>query len=153
MTDMFTDKPDEKVPSNAILAKYVEKVAELTSPEIIEGLFIEEIAKREAEKKTKAFAAVYENLTKLVMARDKVDKPDDVKYDRDRKVVRREFSAGRLDEIKKLSDGVAKHEKALIDALTKNEWKLVYELAQQSAGKDKGQSGDKSGGTTSETTA
>src|SRR5258706_3442987 len=61
MTDIFTDKPDEKVPSNAILAKYVEKVAELTSPDIIEGLFIEQIANRQADNRSQAFADVSES--------------------------------------------------------------------------------------------
>jgi hypothetical protein len=147
MTDMFNDKPADKAPSNAILAKYLTKIADLTSPEKIEEMFIEELAKREAEKKTKAFAAVYENLTKLEIARVKVDRPDDVKYDRDRKITHQAWSAGRLDELKKLTDGIAKHEKALTEALTKNEWKFVYELAQQSAGKDKTEGSGKGGGT------
>jgi hypothetical protein len=132
----------------SILAKFSEEIGKIITSESIEKALVDELVEREAEKRVKALVVCYDNLLKMKNDLNKIDRPDDIKYDKDKKPVQEFYTKSRLDEIDKIKQKIEKHEKAIVKGL-EGEMKDVYELAQQSSGKDKKDSGS-GGGKSSE---
>jgi hypothetical protein len=115
----------------------------------LEKTFIEKMVDRDKEKKSTALVQIADKLKKLENDLNKINRPDNVTYDKDRKPVYESYSKARLDEIEKLNKQINKHTNAMEKALTKDDWNDLYNLAggkDTSGGEDKGGDTEKSEG-------
>lgn len=136
----LTEKQSGPPNGDSILMVLARKIKEFCTSERIQADVDEVLATRELKRRSNAWVSVYEGLQKAEGERRKL-KPDVPTYntagEREEK-----YSAGQWDILQKLTQKIAKYEKALGDAYYKNEWKDVFDLAaQQSSGKDKGKDG------------
>lgn len=131
-----------------ILTKLYEKIAGFLTSAKREEELIEHLANKQLTADTLVLAICYEAWQKAEADLKKIDRADDIRYDKDRKPVREEYTAGRLDEIKKVKDRIDKIEKVIAKAIENGEMKDAREIAQQHTSKDKGSGGGKSPETT-----
>lgn len=123
----------------SIVLKLASGLKDILGPEIVERQLVEALAEKRLNEITSVLVITYENLIKLRLEVAKIDKPDDIRYDKDRKPVREEYTKERLDAVQKLRERIDKHEKAITKGIT-GDIKDAKDLnaSQQSSKQDRG---------------
>lgn len=113
----------------------------------IEKQAAEDIVARDLEKKSKAVVQVYDKINQLEGDLRKINRADQISYDKDRKVIHETYSKGRLDEIEKVNRQISQISGNLDKAINEDNpdaWSKLYNIAGgKSDGVDKGGSEDK----------
>lgn len=114
---------------NSVQLAVAEQIAKLN--ERVEGEVIEVLVAREVDRRTKAMVDVIDKLDQAKKELNKINRADQVFYDEEGKAaVQTLFTKGRIDEIKKAKEKIAKIEGAINKALDeKADWSGVFNLS------------------------
>lgn len=97
-------------------------------PKVVDRV-VETMVERETNKRSTALVTVLDLLAREELDLKKIDRPDTEAYDGEGKVVSSTYTKGRIEEIKKAKESIAKKQKAISDALEKNDYSGVYNYA------------------------